>query len=395
MHGPNGGGPGSHAGGPPAGVVVVACCCLLDFRAAAALPPSVRPSNLPFGQARSPAAALRHPSGTSHPRLWLLLLLLQSEPGGSHRCASVAAGHSSGGKGTGRATGPCPTIQPLAAVPRPRLRLMMSRRCCWLALYVVGILLVQQATEVDAAKKKKKKKKARGFSSGFANKGRVDSGLVKEISPASQQLFAEIEEGDMAAVKELLGQGADPAAIWETPSCQRAPCQPLHAAVLSAAGAGEGGGGSMRAEMVAVLTAAGAPLNGLDKKMRTPLHLAAAAGWSDVTSQLLELGASTELTNQAGATPLYLATTEGHLACVDALLAKGADPNTANTKGQSVLFNAVFWNQPEIATKLIAAGADVTKPNAKGKTLREKLDGLADADHRRALEELISAKEEL
>jgi hypothetical protein len=331
--------------------------------------------------------------------LLLLLLLLQSKPGGSHRCASVAAGHSSGGKGTGGATGPCPTIQPLAAVLRLRLRLMMSRRCCWLAWWayccVVGILLVQQATEVDAAKKKKKKKKARGFSSGFANKGRVDSGLVKEISPASQQLFAEIEEGDMAAVKELLGQGADPAAIWETPSCQRAPCQPLHAAVLSAAGSGEGGGGSMRAEMVAVLAAAGAPLNGLDKKMRTPLHLAAAAGLSDATSQLLELGASTELTNQAGATPLYLATTEGHLACVDTLLAKGADPNTANTKGQSVLFNAVFWNQAEIATKLIAAGADVTKPNAKGRTLREKLDGLADADHRRALEELISAKEEL
>jgi hypothetical protein len=197
---------------------------------------------------------------------------------------------------------------------------------------------------------------------GFANKGRA-GGAPAKISDESRQLFEKIEDGDMAAVGELLAAGADTGAIWESsPSCERAPCQPLHTAVVA-----------KRSEAVALLAAAGAPLDGLDKKKRTSLHLACTHGLTELTTQLLELGAKTELTNEAGATPLYIAISEGHLGCVRALLEFGADASTSNKKGQPALMNALFWNHGEIAVALIEAGADLDAADVKGKTFREKL----------------------
>lgn len=245
-----------------------------------------------------------------------------------------------------------------------------------MSVLILATLLLYAPTGADAGKKKKKKKK--GVVSGFSNKGRA-GGAPPKISDESRQLFEKLEDGDMVAVEELLSAGAATDSMWESsPSCDRAPCQPLHTAVVASAAACRDDvecKASTPSEGVRLLAAAGAPMDGMDKKKRSPLHLAATHGAAAIASQLLELGASAESKNEAGATPLYIAISEGHLSCVEALLAKGADPNTSNKAGQSALFNALFWNQGEIALKLIEAGADVSKPDRKGNSLRQKLSG--------------------
>ena len=151
------------------------------------------------------------------------------------------------------------------------------------------LLLAALATTTDA-KKKKKKKKFKPM------EGRTNPRAAPKIAPETQKLFEAIEDGKVDEATALVGQGADLTQVWEThPSCARAPCQPLHAAVVMG-----------QAELVATLVEAGAPLEGRDAKKRTPLHLAAANGQHELVTQLLGLGAAVDPANSAGVTPLYL-----------------------------------------------------------------------------------------
>ena len=155
-------------------------------------------------------------------------------------------------------------------------------------------------------------------------------------------------------------------AIWEShPSCTKAPCTPLHAAVATA-----------QTGIIMLLADKGAALDARDTKQRAPLHLAAAAASADmpaVISQLITLGADVEATNKAGVTPLYVAVTEGRMANCVALLEGGADPNTRAPEANTALQTAVFWSQTEVAELLIERGAAVDVTNKKGKTLREMM----------------------
>ena len=194
--------------------------------------------------------------------------------------------------------------------------------------------------------------------------GRTNPRAAPKISPESQQLFDAIEDEKMDEVERLIKAGADLTTIYETsPTCSRAPCQPLHAAAVKNLPAA-----------VDLLVAAGAPLDGQDKKKRTPLHLVAALpGYEKILQQLVGHGASLDPLNAAGVTPLYLAITEGHIENCKVLLEAGADSNTQSAKGQTALQNAVFWSQIEIARLLIEAGADVLVKDKNGKGLREKM----------------------
>lgn len=194
--------------------------------------------------------------------------------------------------------------------------------------------------------------------------GRTNPRAAPKISPESQQLFDAIEDERIDEIERLIKAGADATTIYETsPTCSRAPCQPLHAAVVK-----------NLPTAVDLLVAADAPLDGQDKKKRTPLHLAAALpGYEAMLRQLVELGATLDSINAAGVTPLYLAITEGHVENCKVLLEAGADANTRNAKGQTALQNAVFWSQTEIAKLLIQAGADVRVKDKNGKGLREKM----------------------
>jgi ankyrin repeat protein len=204
----------------------------------------------------------------------------------------------------------------------------------------------------------KKKKKFKPM------EGRTNPRAAPKMSPESQQLFDAIEDEKIDDVGRLIKAGADLTAVYETsPTCSRAPCQPLHAATVKNLPAA-----------VDLLVAADAPLEGQDKKKRTPLHLAAALpGYEGMRAKLIEHGAALDPMNSAGVTPLYLAITEGHVENCKVLLAAGADPNSQSAKGQTALQNAVFWSQTEIALLLIEAGADVTVQDKNGKGLREKM----------------------
>ena len=152
------------------------------------------------------------------------------------------------------------------------------------------------------------------------------------MAPETQQLFDAIEDDKLADIEKLIPD-ADLTAIYETsPSCSRAPCQPLHAATVMNNVVG-----------VKKLVDGGAPLEGQDKKKRTPLHLAATLpGYEGMIQELVDLGAALDPINAAGVTPLYLAITEGNVESCKVLLASGADPNSKNAKGQTALQVIVF-----------------------------------------------------
>ena len=64
----------------------------------------------------------------------------------------------------------------------------------------------------------------------------------------------------------------------------------------------------------------------------TPMHIASAAGNTEMVKTLAQLGANLDKPNIAGWTPLLMASWQGHTPTVIALLALGADPSIATTR---------------------------------------------------------------
>lgn len=64
-----------------------------------------------------------------------------------------------------------------------------------------------------------------------------------------------------------------------------------------------------------------------DNAGRTPLHLAASAGATDVVREMLRIGAVVNVTDQLGMTPLHMAARYGRADAMDLLLEHGADPD--------------------------------------------------------------------
>ena len=88
--------------------------------------------------------------------------------------------------------------------------------------------------------------------------GRTNPRAAPKMSMESQQLFDAIEDEKIDEIERLIKAGADLTMVYETsPTCSRAPCQPLHAAAVKNLPAA-----------VDLLVAAGAPLDGGDKKKR-------------------------------------------------------------------------------------------------------------------------------
>ena len=78
--------------------------------------------------------------------------------------------------------------------------------------------------------------------------------------------------------------------------------------------------------IVAALTAKGAPVTSLDALGNTALHLAAAAGQVYMAQMLCAKGIPVDCRNNDFKTPLYAAVETGQLEMVKALLECGADP---------------------------------------------------------------------
>ena len=162
--------------------------------------------------------------------------------------------------------------------------------------------------------------------------------------PSREPLVAEAAmRGDAAAVKKLLGQGADvdipegdgmTALHWAADHGDSA----MAAALIKA-----------KADVKAVTVNGG----------YTPLHLAARAGNGAIVRQLLAAGADPKAVSAGGATPLHFAAEAGSVDAINALVAKGADVNAKESEwGQTPLIFAAEEDRAAAIEALIKAGAN-------------------------------------
>ena len=86
----------------------------------------------------------------------------------------------------------------------------------------------------------------------------------------------------------------------------------------------------------------------------------------DLTTELLDYGASLDARDRLGARPLSHAARSGHLEMVDLLLARGAAINARNLAGATALYFAAESGHTPIAQRLIERGADVKLTGRSG-----------------------------
>jgi len=161
---------------------------------------------------------------------------------------------------------------------------------------------------------------------------------------AGPPLVSAVRDGDIAAVRLLLGQGED------ANSAEGDGLSALHWAARRD-----------EPEIAKVLLASDATT---DAKTRngayTPLHEASKAGNPAVARVLLEAGADPgAMTTTGGATPLHFAAISGSATTVDVLLEYGAEIDVRETEsGQTPLTWAAAGNHLETVSALLDGGAD-------------------------------------
>ena len=96
------------------------------------------------------------------------------------------------------------------------------------------------------------------------------------------------------------------------------------------------------------------------------LFSAVDANCIDLTTKLLDQGASVDARDRLGARPLSHATKSGHPKMVDLLLARGAPIDARNLDGATALYFAAEGSQILIAQRLIERGADVNLAGRSG-----------------------------
>jgi cytohesin len=172
--------------------------------------------------------------------------------------------------------------------------------------------------------------------------------LVTALSgaaPPTDPLLEAVKRGDLAAVRSLLQEGADPDAA------QGDGLTALHIAAQT---------GNLDIARLLIdsraSVAARTRIGGY-----TPLHLAAGGAHTEVVGALLEAGADpSATTTTSGVTPLHLAAAavEGE-AAVRALLRRGAPVNAReNAAGQTALMFAASQGRAASVRALLEGGAD-------------------------------------
>lgn len=170
--------------------------------------------------------------------------------------------------------------------------------------------------------------------------------LLLSVGLQNRPFFIAVTSGDIERVRELLSKR--PAlirarTIWENETA-------LHLAV--AAG---------RSEMVAFLLRSGADVSARDASEITPLHEAAFYGNTSVAEVLLKAGADVNAIGYRDKdTPLCVAAAHGNLDVAKLLLANGALVNVANVDGKTPLQLAREEHHTNVVTLL-------TLPSSQGK----------------------------
>ena len=102
---------------------------------------------------------------------------------------------------------------------------------------------------------------------------------------------------------------------------------------------------------------------------RTPLHIAAEKGYTDVAMFLVENGAEVNITDSKGNTPLiFIIHKTGNLELTRRLLEKGAAVNAQNRTGETALMYAAWRGHSDIVQLLLEKRADLTLKNRQGDT---------------------------
>jgi ankyrin repeat protein len=107
-------------------------------------------------------------------------------------------------------------------------------------------------------------------------------------------------------------------------------------------------------------------VNKIDKRGRSPLHLASIHGSLEIARFLIKKGAKIDFKNSDGQTPLLLASQQGYYEIVKLLLENEADANIKDKKGRTALHAAVFYGYINIVELLLIYGAKINAANKDG-----------------------------
>ena len=97
-----------------------------------------------------------------------------------------------------------------------------------------------------------------------------------------------------------------------------------------------------------------------DENKQTSLHLAAFAGYPNITELLLAYGAMVDIVDSEGRTPLHLAAENGHSAVCASLLAVGSDLSMKDNHGLTPLHSATKSGHELVVRTLLGHGADMS-----------------------------------
>ncbi|KAL9230758.1 hypothetical protein vseg_006069 [Gypsophila vaccaria] len=110
-------------------------------------------------------------------------------------------------------------------------------------------------------------------------------------------------------------------------------------------------------------------LNSRDKHSRTPLHLAAWAGHTNVVSALCRHKADVGAAAMDDMGAIHFAAQKGHLEVVKALVSAGASVKGVNRKGMTTLHYAVQGSHVELTKYLLKKGLSLDAKTKAGKTV--------------------------
>ena len=162
-----------------------------------------------------------------------------------------------------------------------------------------------------------------------------DSAEGGDNEEATYALVEAVRDGDVRAVRKLLGEGADANAATD-------------------AGLPILGYAAMKGEtaIAEALIEAGADLNAKDLPGATPLMYAAQFGHNDIVKALIEAGADVNAADNLGWTPLIRAVIGGNVEAVNALLEAGADKTAKDFFGRDALKVAEGRDEDDIVAVL-------------------------------------------
>ncbi len=112
-------------------------------------------------------------------------------------------------------------------------------------------------------------------------------------------------------------------------------------------------------------------VNSLDRKRKTPLHIAVGANNLEAMALLAARGADLGAKDITGMTPLHVAAMLGRVDAAVWLLDHGAAPETADHFGDTPLHTAAVFGQGGVARLLAVRGADLNARDRDGKTPRD------------------------